>query len=292
MPSARFAVLAVSLVGSTGLVAAAQYYTSHTAPPPALNSNADAQSAQAVQWQAALAQVQASSGVSLPASPDDGTVNALLSTAKTNNLTETVGRSLLINLTAKETQGLGSDLPTQNDIVAAASAQIQKGPTPPAYTNADLTMVGNTAPLLKGYGNAVMAAMFAHPKASVNDTLVAMGYATDYQDSSKLADFSARAAEYRALAKDLAAVPVPSTIAPLHLKVINDFNAMADTYADMQVVVADPLRGLTGLQTFNSLSDEEMRLFINIAQELGKDGILFNTGEPGSGWSALLSSYQ
>jgi hypothetical protein len=58
----------------------------------------------------------------------------------------------------------------------------------------------------------------------------------------------------------------------------------------MQTTLSDPLRGLVGLQTYESKLDELARVFTNIAQNLNKDGILFNKSEPGSIWQSFLTS--
>jgi hypothetical protein len=64
---------------------------------------------------------------------------------------------------------------------------------------------------------------------------------------------------------------------------------MAGTYADLQAIFADPLRGLAGFQLYQALNDETSRLFINIAQEFNQNGILFNKDEAGYAWPMLLS---
>lgn len=290
LPSPKFVVMVGSLALSAALVMGAQYVTrpkiAQLAPSTA-GTNASAGD-----WQQALRDIEAQSGVEAPQAPDPDTVNLLLKEAHSDNLTTEVGRSLLINLSSASSQGLGQDMPTQDQLIAQAAAQINALATSTAYTAADLTIVPQSDAALRAYGNAVMAALIAHPKASAQNTYLAVGQAGDTQKEDTLAALAPIAAGYRAISQALLKTPVPQTLAPLHLQLLNDYAAMADAYPDMATIVSDPLRGLAAVQRYSSLIDEAKRVFTNIAQALNKDGILFTKDEPGSNWSAFLSAYQ
>ena len=58
----------------------------------------------------------------------------------------------------------------------------------------------------------------------------------------------------------------------------------------MQQVLGDPVRGLSAVQKYQSLTDEATRVLTTIAGTLNKDGILFTKDEPGSAWSAFLAA--
>ena len=288
LPSLQLSVMVVALATAGALVAAAQYAT-HPGPGPQLAA-APTNDVQQEDWQTSLEQIQASSGVSAPAAPSADTVGALLQAAKSPNLTGTIARSLLVSLTAAKAQGLGDDIPTQDKLIADAAAQVE--PTNPAttYSSADLTTVPQTNNSLHVYGNAVLKVFATHPDASANTTLLAIGYATDYRDASKLKAFPQIGDAYIALARDLAAVPTPQTLVPLHLQITNDIATMAATYPDMAVVIDDPLRGLKGFQEYQAKANEISRVLTTIAGIFDKNGILFTKDEPGAAWSVFLAS--
>jgi hypothetical protein len=287
LPSAQFALIVGSLLASGGLVVAAQYVTKQpTVDLSVAKERADQQTAD---WQQSLEDIQNASGISLPEAPKQETVDALLKDAETSNLTTSIGRSLLIKLSNAKAQGLGDDIPTQDQLVSDAAAKVGASITP-SYTLQDLSSVPQTKDSLYTYGNAVMEIMGNHPQASYEGTLYALGYATDYNDKSKLGDFAARGAAYTALAKELAAIDVPSALRPLHLVVVNDMASSGKTFSDMATLLEDPLRGLGGLQQYQSYTDEAHRVLTTIAENLNKNGILFSKDEPGSAWSALLST--
>src|SRR5579859_6268820 len=289
LPSAGFTLMVGSIALAGGLVWAAEYFTQPVSP--AQLSAVSAQSAQADNWQATLDQIQAQSASSLPTPPDPNLVSQLLAESQTNNVTDNVGRSLLINLSNAKSQGLGDDIPTQNALVAAAAAQIQQNQaTTTHYTASDLNVVPASSSTLRAFGNGAMQALSSQTNASEQATYLSLDEAVEGGDKTQPANLAAIGAAYRADALALLAVPVPQTLAPLDLQAINNLLDTSATYQDMEQVNADPVLALTGLQTYESYMDQGARVFINIAQELNKDGILFNKDEPGSAWSTLLPS--
>ncbi len=289
LPSTQFALIVFSILLSGGLVLAAEHFTNPEARAGSGPSQLVVGTQNNADWLQTLREIQAeNSAYSLPAPPDESAVQTLLNAAKTKNLTETVGRTLLVNLSDAKAQGLGDDIPTQNKLIANAAAQIEIERGATIYTSGDLSAVENTGENVHAYGNDVMALLAAHPKASYYDTLLAIGYAADYQDPKKLESLSVTGEAYADLALALSKVAVPQTLAPLHLQVVNDFARIASLYPDMQAMIEDPLRGLGALQLYESLIQETARVFTNIAQQLSKNGILFNTSEPGSAWNSLF----
>lgn len=289
LPSSQF----ISIVGSIALSAVivmVAYAATSPKPSGSLSTPTNTE-AQGADWQKALAQIQAQSGVaSLPEPVSQDSVDRLLGAAQSSNVTATIARSLLINLSNAKSQGLGDDIPTQEKLIADATAQAQLNNSKKAvYTTADLNIVPQNKDSLRIYGNASMKAFNDHPKASAQTTMYAVAYATDYNDVSRLAAFPSIQSAYEDLADTLVSIPVPTALAPLHLKVVNNLAAMAATYPDMQATMEDPLRGLAGISLYQSLGTETSRVFTNIAQELQRDGILFSKDEPGSAWSAFLS---
>ena len=290
LPSSQFTLIAVALLLSVSLVFAADYVTKPKSVTSAVATVATSTTAQNTSWEATLYDIQAQQGVgSLPPAPDQNAVAALRQAVQTSSLTDSVGRSILINLANAKAQGLGDDTPTQTQIINEATAQLKKN-TSPAYANSDLTVVADSTSTLRAYGNALVLNLTKDIKNSADQTTYAAGYAADHNSDSELVKLKSVEAAYRTLVKDLLALPVPQTLAPFHLLIINDFAQMADTYPDLETLVSDPLRGLVGLQRYQLLGDEVDRVFINIAQAFSKDGILFSNQEPGHAWSAVLSS--
>lgn len=286
LPSAQFALLTLSLFLSTGLVYAAQYLTAPsnntltTAPTPA-NSESN--------WAASLSALQASEGSSLPTPPDENQVAALRQDVQSDNLTDSVARTLLLNVTDAGAQGLGDDSPTQNKLLKVAYSQItQKTPIGKVYTIADLIIGATSKETEHTYGNALIQILKKHPKASMADTFSILADQINGQ-KNRLSSLAPIGDDYAALAFDLAHIPVPQSLLANHLALVNDYSQIAASFEGMAALGDDPLRAMSALQTFSAKSDEVGTVFINIARVLDKDGILFTSGEPGASWVSLLS---
>ncbi len=289
-PSAQFTVITFSVLFSAGLVYAADLVVHPKEAPASLSATvAPAQPSDSAGWEAALYQIQANNASTSLSAPDPGAVQQMLAAAQSNNVTDTVAKTLLINLSSAKSQGLGSDIPTQDQILAAAQAQIKSQVSLQLYTLAKLNKVPDTKDSLHSYGNALIQVFSAHPSASQVDTFTAIGAAVDSQNKAQLQKLVSIKAGYAALTADLAAMPVPQTLAPFHLGIVNDFVRITASYDDMQAMISDPIRGIQGFQTYQSSLTDSGKMFTSVAQNLSKDGILFNKDEPGSAWSAVLS---
>jgi hypothetical protein len=287
LPSKGFSVIVSSMAISGGLIIAAYYVTRPQSTPVLESGNAVV--AQNEDWKAALDAVQAEAP-GLPELPDQAQVSALKDAAKSSNVTSSVARSLLVNIGEAGAQGLGSDIPTQERLIDEATTQLQSR-IKNLYTSSDLTIVSNTNQSARAWGNAVVQAFNAHPKASKDTALYAIAYASDYNDPKALEQLSVVQREYAALATDLATIPVPSPYAPLYLILVNDLAKMATAAEEMHMVLEDPLRGLAGLQVFQTSSDEASRVLTTLAEQLSKGGILFTKDEPGYAWNVFVSAY-
>lgn len=289
LPSAQFTLLVGSIALAAGLVFAAELWTHPPASAQVAVDTTQTAPSNNANWEATLYAIQAANASSSLAIPSPDVVNQLLAAAQSPNLTDTVGRSLLVNLGNAESQGLGSDIPTQDQLVAQAAAQISSGlATTTAYGLSDLTVVPASTSTLHAYGNSVIQTLDGYPNASEQATFLAVDDIVEGHDASKAASLGEIGAAYQGAAAALLAVPVPQTLAPLDLEAVNTLLNTSATFADMQTIGSDPVRGLEGLQNYESLMDEGARVFTNIAQELNKDGILFTKDEPGNAWSIFL----
>lgn len=288
LPSAQFTLIVASVAVSGGLVFAAERFTTEEKNDAQLAAAEHRESQELADWQKTLEEIQAESGATSPPPPPQEAYQALLSAAQSDNVTQGAARTLFINLSSASAQGLGSDIPTQEELIEEIFAQVDRAPSIVTYTSADIALVANTPETLHAYGNALIQTLRNHPQASVNDTLLAVGYAVEHDDKTYFEKLAPIGVAYRALTQDLLLVPVPSTMAPLHLTIINNFSRIAQTFADMRTMPTDPLRGLGGLHTFYALTNEVKRVFTTIAQQLQQNAILFTEDEPGSAWSVFL----
>lgn len=287
LPSTQFMLIAGSIIASGAFIYGAYAFTHPTSAPSsvAVGTNTDSNT----DWKQSLENIQAQNPLNrAPKAPDENNVENLLRGAESSNLTDTVARTLFVNLSNAAAQGLGADIPTQDALIADATQKIEQERGAPVYTTADLTLVADSSSAMHTYGNSVMALILAHPTATMRQTYSILTVGVEGGDSSKLSGLKAVGDEYASLAKELAALPTPRTLAPLHLSIVNNLSRMAKSYPDMQKMVSDPLRGMAALQIYQSLADETSRVFTSIATTFSKNGILFNKDEPGVTWNSLV----
>ncbi|MBP9711276.1 MAG: hypothetical protein KBD50_03425, partial [Candidatus Pacebacteria bacterium] len=219
---------------------------------------------------------------------DAATLDSLQAETKTDTLTGTVARSLLLNLAEAKSQGLGSDFPTQERLVAQATTQSAITRGEPTYDGSDVTVIPETEESVKAYGNALAAILQKYPKTSREETVYVV--AEGLQKGSKsLAPLTAIEGEYRSMTTELIRTPVPLTLQPLHLQIINNLARIVLLYPDIKVMFTDPLRAIGALELHQTLVLETQRLLTSVARILDEGGILFTSDEPGAVWSLLLT---
>lgn len=291
LPSSRFASIALSIGLAVLLVIAAEYVTRpYTPPQSALSATQgdDIANIDNGDWRTELDAIAAGTAP-LPTPPSEDNVNELLTAAKNGNVTDTVARSLFVNLSAASAQGLGSDIPTQDKIIESARAAAN-APAKKTFTSKDISSVSDSAKAQKDYGNAVMVVLGHHTGATSQAVLLAVSKATDNNDRSQLDTLKGIQADYQSLVRELAALDVPKTLVPLHVQALNDLDAAAASLGDLQKLFDDPLLGLQSLQRYQAMLGEVGRVCTSIAQSFSKNGILFSKDEPGVAWSAFISS--
>ena len=287
-PSARFSVLAVAIAISAAVI---WFAISLTTPHDTARIESSGSSiADNSDWQTAFA----SSTAFQDAQDLNAQATQLIQAASSSNLTESLGRAILISAAAARGQGLGDDTMTQNRIIGGALSQINSTAVQPStvYAASDITIAPSSDGALHTFGNTLASTIESHTLANDLRALTTIGLAVDNSDPSILASFNPIASDYRALAKDVAAVPTPQTLAPTIAQLANNYTAMATECADMRTVLSDPVRGLSGLQAFNDLSMQNARLLATIAETFKNNGILYTVSEPGTAWSAFLLAEQ
>ena len=291
LPSKQFSLIAISLFLSAGLVFAADSVTKPAKGTLAVDTTSGSASTN-TDWQSSLQTVQDQSGISLPSQPDQNTVDGLLQAARSNNITDTISRSLLVNLMDAKAQGLGDDIPTQDQIVKSALSQVPTTSAPKQAKQEDLTIVNSSTQSLHTYGNTMMDLLIKDSDQEYAKTMVIIDDASSSNDPAEFSKFKDLQKKYQTVAQDLVEVPVPKTLEPFHLALINDYFKLAATYDGMATLISDPIGGLGAVQQYNSLTQSTFQMFINIAQALNKNDILFDKNEPGAAWATLLQAQQ
>lgn len=290
LPSEQFGAMLGALLISSGLITAAsgvmpfnskesaRLYASQTAAADLSDANPT--------WEQAFA----GNTVAQDMAAIQNQADQLTAGIKSKNLTDTVSKSLLLQYGSLQGQGIAGNADAQAQVVQTALAQVQNAQTlTPTYTRYDLKIIDSTKDTLHTWGNELPQVIFAHRTADENIALLLFGTAVDTNNKSTLARLSATAAEYRALSRDTARLPVPSLLAVYQLQLTNNYALMAAAIGNMQQVLSDPMRGLLGLQTFVQLAYGNAQTLLQINSLLKQGGIVFASSEPGAAWASYTA---
>ncbi|MDE2213093.1 MAG: hypothetical protein KGJ34_00980 [Patescibacteria group bacterium] len=293
LPSARFGTLIGAVVISAlliyGALAIASPRTGGLENTNATTTSNGVFSYSSEDWQQAFA----SSTTFQSAQDIADQAQNLIASSQTGNLTDTIGRSLVIGTSAATGQGLSGSTDAESQIVSSALSEIQNELSQVTlYTASDLMVVADSSSSLHDYANAIATAIGGHPQASYTNVILSVGFAIDNNNATTLAQLPATANAYQALAKEIIGIPVPNSLAGVQLQIANNYLEMSGSIGDMETVLNDPIRGLAGLQEYDALVSQSVTLYTQIAQTLQNDDILFGKGEAGTVWSSFLAQAQ
>ena len=210
------------------------------------------------------------------------------------NLTDSIGKTLLIQMTALQGQGIADSANAQVTVAeeALALAQSQQKPLPPTYAQSNLTFSSNSPNDLRAFGNLLPKTINAHPKAAGNVALYPLAVALDNNSEASLSLLRPIAAEYRALAAAVMKLPTPPMFAPYSVALANNYMAIAVACDEMAQVHGDPLRGMLGLQNFVERNAQNAQVLYRIGETLKNSGIVFTRAESGAIWSTFMVAVQ
>lgn len=173
--------------------------------------------------------------------------------------TDIIARNLLVNYAILQ-QNSATTTISDTDAEALANALIKGIPTPKTatYTTKDLNLSSdNSEAALSVYAEKINTAIQSFLSAHTISELDVIGDALTSKESAGLEKLSVIAAQYNTLHKKLLAIPTPSTIAPLHLRLVQAYANIATSVEGMKGMLSDPILGLSILaqykDEFNSL---------------------------------------
>jgi hypothetical protein len=226
---------------------------------------------------------------SLASEENEKFVADLLAAASSTNMTDNLSRTLFAEYLGARNAGMSGDAAQQqqvvNDLISKANVGL-KGRT---YTQKDLITVGNDEKSTHAFANASALAIRRHPSATFMNTINMLSLAIDNQDENAVAKLKAIGKEYRALARDLAEIPVPAGSAATYLKGINALESAGASFEDITYVTEDPVRAVAGIKNYNVLLTIGTQSFVLIAHDIIVNGVRFVNGEPGTDWYQFIA---
>ena len=170
--------------------------------------------------------------------------------------TDLVARELLVNYAVLQ-QSTGTTTLSDADAQALASKLAKNIQTPQgiSYSIKNISVSNdNSNSAFTLYLKEVNDAMKTFVTIHKTNEITIITDAVKTKDSSKLKPLSSIISQYRNLQKNLLLIPAPSSIAPLHLRLVQSYSDTEASIVGMQRIITDPVIGLTSLEQYRKAS--------------------------------------
>lgn len=227
--------------------------------------------------------------------PDDSLVNAadqkfileLLAQASSTNLTDDLSQTIFARYVEARGKGASGDLQAQAAVVEEAITNAEVSYRGDPYTMEELTVVADSPAATRTFANGSMRAILNHPDASFMLAMQAFNRGMEGRGGAEK-ELRAIGYEYRLVAAEMAAVPVPQPYAKNYMLAINSFEIAGGAFDDMAHIGDDPIRAVVGLQNYNNMIGGGANIFIMLAHDLARAGLIFSAQEPGRSWAEFM----
>lgn len=177
--------------------------------------------------------------------------------AEATTTTDLLARELLVSYAILQQR---SGTTTMSDADAQDLAQMLASkvalPQGTVYTAKNLNTVNdNSDAAFAAYASNVGDVMRSFSIAHKTNELALVSSAIATKDASKLKGLTTIIAQYRALQKSLLAISTPTLVAPLHLRLVQNYANIEAAVMGMQKIISDPVLGLAALSQYKKTTD-------------------------------------
>jgi hypothetical protein len=187
------------------------------------------------------------------------------------NETDKLSRELFTLATALGQSG-EVDSATLEQIAATFGSSIDTERVTNQYSVKDIQTVKTTTQFLTTYTAQLRKILDRYDQNQSDIDVVITALETG--DDSGLSSLTATKTQYRALARELAAIPVPIGVAAYHLNMINGIAGIADSFTFIQELSENGIGALVGVAIYRQYSTLFDTAVFDMAQYLTDYGIL------------------
>ena len=204
--------------------------------------------------------------------------------SSTENLTDTdkFGRGLFSQYVSLKQVGLNNDPAIVSSTISSLLAQTDlMSDKPKEYSMNDIRVSSDTSvTALKAYGNAVGSLLKANTPAKDDATIALAGI--QGKDPTYTQELGDNIVKYKVILSTLLSTPVPPSVSPYHLALVNGASYMVFISSALQSAEKDPLHALAGLKMYSTAFPLILENLVNVRLALASAGITYNASEGGS----------
>lgn len=179
------------------------------------------------------------------------------SLAQATTTADIVARELVTNYTLIQ-QGRATTTLSDADAQSIAQMLVDKIEIPKGvtYFAKDInTSNNNSSATIANYIKSIDEIMRGFSSSRTTNEIAIFTEALSTKDEAKLAGLSSIITGYKNLQKSLLAVTTPSTIAPLHLRLVQSYANIEAAVTSMQKILTDPMLGLAAYTQYKKEID-------------------------------------
>mgnify|MGYP001616874854 CR=1 FL=1 len=202
---------------------------------------------------------------------------------KADTLTGALAQTLFSQyIGAKGAGGGVIDDTAKKELVDAVVTQVRNESESKKHSLAEIkTSPDNTVARLNTYGNTLADTILTHTARAKENELIIVGQAVEKKDEKLLEKLPPIESMYRDLIKSLLLIETPSSLAQLHVNVINSYEGILAAMQNMKLVLQDPLNGAMGItQYVNTLKSLQSSIIL-MGDYFLENKVYFDKGERG-----------
>ncbi len=175
----------------------------------------------------------------------------------------------------------GADLSDPTELVNNAVSAIETNTAPKIHTPMDIVMIPDSTESIREYGNAITRVIQRYSLQNTNEAII-LSQALEENNPQLLTELDSVKAAYENFITNTLIIPVPTSLAEDHLKLINAYEAIYTDIAAMQLAFTDPLYSLARVREYQNDATMLGRALQSIGKEIQGKGIIYAKDEPGA----------
>lgn len=147
------------------------------------------------------------------------------------------------------------DETAMNSVSEAIGKNVETTPIPDIYTNSMLTIKNDSTLTNQAYRDAISNLVTKYQDADIGSELTFIIQALSNNDPQALYVATTVASSYQSFGQELVKIPVPRSLAGVHLSAANNYEKTGQSIKSLAKVLADPIAGMNAILSYKQYND-------------------------------------
>ena len=147
------------------------------------------------------------------------------------------------------------DETSMNSISEAIGKNVTTTSIPDIYTNSMLTIQNDSTLTNQAYHDAIGKLVTKYQDADIGNELTFIVQGLSNNDPQALYAATTVASSYQSFGQELIKIPVPRSLATLHLSAANNYEKTGQSIKNLAKVLTDPIAGMNAILSYKQYND-------------------------------------